>query len=144
MGKTKNMADMETAMRQARESAERIRRAEIMKKIDELEKEKAICESCVSELSGVVSGLNGKQSDLNSAFMNFSQNDLTGQIAIPGIFDGLGAIAVKGLVNESVEQMNAVAGDIINIIGTIDSQIGQLQEYIGQLEEKVYNLKVML
>ena len=60
MGKSESTADKAIAARMAREAAERARRAEIMSKIHELEKEKA---ECVSLKAGFL-GKKGKVGEM--------------------------------------------------------------------------------
>ena len=139
-----DLDEEKTAARLAIEAAERARRIEIMNKISKLEKEKDKCEECLSGLSGVVRELSGNKEDLGSALYSFLQNDLTREITIPGVFDGMGAWGIRELVNESLEQMNSYAESILLVVDGIKAQISKLQNYIDELNKEINSLKMML
>lgn len=144
MRKFGNTADEETAARIARENAEHIRRAEILDKIHKLEKERVNCESCVGGLSSAAGALDGRQADISAAFTNFQQNSLTRDITISGIFEGMGAVMVKEMSDESVEEIGSYTDEISNVLDALEAQIGKLQMYIDELETEITNLKAAL
>ena len=84
------------------------------------------------------------ESDLNLKILDFNRNDLTREIVIPEIFDGVGASAIKKMVGESVNHMNNIASDIVNVMGMIETQKGRLHEYLNVLEKEIVSLRVML
>ena len=48
------------------------------------------------------------------------------------------------MVGESVNHMNNIASDIVNVMGMIETQKGRLQEYLNVLEKEIVSLRVML
>ena len=135
---TKNRENM------VREEIEKARSREIIKKINELMKEKEKCENCINGLNRALMGLRENESDLNLKILDFNRNDLTREIVIPEIFDGVGASAIKKMVGESVNHRNNIASDIVNVMGMIETQKGRLHEYLNVLEKEIVSLRVML
>lgn len=125
------------AVRMAREAAEQARRAEIMNKIRELEREK---EECVSlrtgfeEKKGKVCNLVAQMNRLKSMNLQPDKSVFSGNTA--GAV-GFGVLNAQMCMGKSCNQFS----DLEAAVGT---QVEKLNAYIKELEGKIDNLRAGL
>ncbi len=137
MGKSESTADKAIAARMVREAAERARRAEIMSKINELEKEKAECVSLKAGFLGEKGKVGEMIAQMNSLKSMHLQPDGNCFSGITANALGLGILAAQTSMGKSCNYFS-------NIESAIGSQIEKLNAYIMELENKISSLKASI
>lgn len=125
------------AVRMAREAAEQARRAEIMNKIRELEREK---EECVSLRTGF-EGKKGKVCNLVAQMSGIKSMNLQPD---KSVFSGNTAGAVGFGVLNAQMCMGKSCNQFSDLEAAVGTQVEKLNAYIKELEGKIDNLRAGL
>lgn len=125
------------AVRMAREAAEQARRAEIMNKIRELEREK---EECVSLRTGF-EGKKGKVCNLVAQMNRLKSMNLQPD---KSVFSGNTAGAVGFGVLNAQMCMGKSCNQFSDLEAAVGTQVEKLNAYIKELEGKIDNLRAGL
>lgn len=125
------------AARMAREAAEQARRAEIMNKIRELEREK---EECVSLRTGF-EGKKGKVCNLVAQMNRLKSMNL--QPDGDGFSGNTAYAVVFGVLNAQM-RMGKISNQFSDVESAVGTQVEKLNAYIKELESKIDNLRASL